>query len=560
MLLFILFGVVGLTIFFLDGQKQSLIANNTSIEKSKKIEKLVLYTKEVELNIVQVQQWLTDISATRGLDGLNDGFDEAEKHAKALVITFQKTKKVAIDLGLSEVIKVVDIVSTKFTPYYEAGKTMAHAYVNEGPAGGNKMMGNFDATSAQLADEMTKLIKLTDKVQKNIDVSLKEQQNTLSQEADYLFSFMILMAVLSLLVAVVVILYVVKRVAAPLRGAVTAMSALSEGKKDTIVPKATSTDEVGQILNALQTFQKNLLEMDVMREKQADNEKKAEEDRKKGMLKMASDFESSIMGIVKGVALSSTQMQTTASSMSDIAKKTTSEADNVTSASKQASVNVETVAAATEELSASVNEISERVSEAAKVAQEASEQSQRTGETVQNLATASEKIGEVVALINDIASQTNLLALNATIEAARAGDAGKGFAVVANEVKNLAEQTAKATEDITIQINAVQSETGNAVKAIKSISEVIDQVRDISSSIAASVEEQGAATKEISHNVLQASDGTKEVSTSIITVSQAANETGVAAEQVLSTSGELTKNASVLQESVETFLSNVRSS
>jgi len=336
------------------------------------------------------------------------------------------------------------------------------------------------------------------------------------------------------------------------------MDVIAAGDFTVEVPHTEHKDEIGEMAKAVLVFKENGKKVEEMRAAQEAMDKRAAVERKAAMLKLAEDFEASVMGIVKSVAASSTEMQSTAQSMSAIARTTSSQATTVAAASTEASTNVETVASAAEELSASTGEISARVTEAAKVAQKAADESKRTNEIVTKLASSAAKIGEVVQLITDIASQTNLLALNATIEAARAGEAGKGFAVVASEVKILANQTAKATEEIGGQISTIQGETNSAVDAIKVIAGVIDQVRDISANIAAAVEEQGAATQEIARNVQQAAQGTHEVSSSIVMVTEAAGQTGTAAEQVLDTASELSRNAETLRNEVETFLAKVR--
>lgn len=338
------------------------------------------------------------------------------------------------------------------------------------------------------------------------------------------------------------------------------MGTLAAGDTDIEIEGKDRSDEIGHMAESVEVFRQNIVKARELEARQKEMEARAARERREGMLKMADAFEASVMGVVKSVASSSTEMQSTAQNMSQIAQKTSVQASSVAAASTEASSNVSTVASATEELSASVGEINNRVEEAATIAQKAADQSKQTGEMVEKLAASSIKIGEIVQLINQIAAQTNLLALNATIEAARAGEAGKGFAVVASEVKGLATQTGKATEEIGNQIATVQTETANAVEAIRSISEIIGQVRDISATIAAAVGEQGAATKEIARNVQQASSGTNEVSSNIASVTQSATETGAAAEQVLSTASDLAHNAEILRAEVERFLSNIRAS
>ncbi|MGO8919215.1 MAG: protoglobin domain-containing protein [Stellaceae bacterium] len=273
---------------------------------------------------------------------------------------------------------------------------------------------------------------------------------------------------------------------------------------------------------------------------------------------LAESFESSVKGVVEQVSSSAVSMKTTAVSMAATAEEASRQATTVAAASEQASTNVQTVASAAEELASSVSEISRQVAQSTKIAGKAVEEANRTNASVTALDAAAEKIGDVVKLINNIAGQTNLLALNATIEAARAGEAGKGFAVVASEVKSLANQTAKATDDIASQIKAIQDATSQAVEAIKGISGTIGQLSEIATTIASAVEEQDAATKEIARNIQQASAGTAEVSSNITGLTTAATETGKAAGDVLSASDGLSKQSGDLRVQVESFVTKIR--
>ncbi|MBR9970765.1 globin-coupled sensor protein [Magnetospirillum sulfuroxidans] len=272
----------------------------------------------------------------------------------------------------------------------------------------------------------------------------------------------------------------------------------------------------------------------------------------------ADGFERDVKGVVSEVAGAATQVEAAARAMAANAEETSVQSTTVAAAAEEATSNIQTVAAAAEELSSSIEEISRQVSHSASIASSAMEEADRTNEMVESLSEAAGKIGQVVSLINAIASQTNLLALNATIEAARAGEAGKGFAVVANEVKSLANQTAKATQEIGQQINAVQTATRDAVGAITDIARTIGQINDIAGSIAAAVEEQGAATAEIARNVQQAAMGTQEVTGTIARVSAAAYETGNTAREVLSAAASLAQNSHTLETQVNHFVSDIR--
>jgi methyl-accepting chemotaxis protein len=324
------------------------------------------------------------------------------------------------------------------------------------------------------------------------------------------------------------------------------------------VPCVERRDEMGAMACALLVFKENAEKVQAMQAERAALEKAAHVEKGAAMNRLADDFEAKIGEIVETVSSASTELEASAKTLTSTADRSQQLATTVAAASEEASTNVQSVASATEELTSSVTEISRQVQESARMANEAVDQARTTNERVGELSKAAGRIGDVVELINTIAGQTNLLALNATIEAARAGEAGRGFAVVASEVKALAEQTAKATGEISQQISGIQAATQDSVSAIREISGTIERLSEISSTIAAAVEEQGAATQEISRNVQQAAQGTQEVSANISDVQRGAGETGSASSQVLSAAQMLSGDSNRLKVEVARFLNSVR--
>lgn len=363
---------------------------------------------------------------------------------------------------------------------------------------------------------------------------------------------------LALLAACAAAAFGLLRVSRPIQTMTGVMSLLAGGDAGAEIPYQSRRDEIGAMAAAVQVFKDNLIRTRQLEVETALARASAEEQRKAGMRQMADGFEQAVGDIVGMVSSSATELQATAGTMSGTAAETAAQSSAVAAAAEEAASNVNTVAAAAEELGSSVQEIGRQVAGAAQLARTAVDEASQTTSLVQELSGAVAKIGDVVTLISNIAGQTNLLALNATIEAARAGAAGKGFAVVASEVKALAEQTARATSEISGQIGRIQGSTGQAVTAISSISARIQEISGVATSIAAAVEEQGAATQEIVRNVAQASTGTAEVTSNIAGVARASEGTGAAAHQVLGAASELSRQSEQLASEMSRFLDTVR--
>ena len=395
---------------------------------------------------------------------------------------------------------------------------------------------------------------------------------------------------------------IARSVSRPVTAIESAMGKLAEGDRSVEIPGLARADEIGAMAKAVQVFKENAAQMERMEEERRESERRqietereaerkrveaerqaeddrrtaqkeaeereaqsrqrseklAQEARKKAMLELAERLEQAVMGVAQGVSAAANQLQGTARSMSELAQGTEGRCTSLVATSTQTAQNVNKVASAAEQLSSSVSEITQRVGESARIAARAVEEAKNTNATVKGLTEAARRIGEVVSLINDIAAQTNLLALNATIEAARAGESGKGFAVVASEVKTLANQTAKATEEISSQIAAIQSATGDAVGAIESIGNTIGEISHIATVVAGAVEEQGSATREIARNVGEAAAGTEDVSRNLDEVSRSSKHVGGASDEVLKAAQAMSEKAGGLRSEVEKFLGEIR--
>ncbi|SDI95702.1 MULTISPECIES: methyl-accepting chemotaxis protein [Bradyrhizobium] len=369
---------------------------------------------------------------------------------------------------------------------------------------------------------------------------------------------LILGTVAILAVAIVLAFLLGRGLSRPLAAITAVMNRLSSGEIDVTIPGSERRDELGTMAAAVDVFRRSMIEARGMREAQEASKQQTELEKRTLQRQMADRFEADVKSVVATVAKATSDMQRVAGEITASVNGTSEQAAAAAAASEEASASVSTVAAATEELASSVTEIGRQVTHSSQVADNAVVKAGKTTEMVGSLATAAEKIGDVLRLIGAIASQTNLLALNATIEAARAGDAGRGFAVVASEVKELASQTAKATEEIAAQVAAIQSATGECVTAIGGISDTIREISGIATTIAAAVEQQDSATREIARSVQQAATGTSEVSVNVTGASQSADRSRALADNVLAATGQLGRQADALHESVDTFLAGLR--
>ncbi|MEQ9517944.1 MAG: nitrate- and nitrite sensing domain-containing protein [Parvibaculum sp.] len=415
-----------------------------------------------------------------------------------------------------------------------------------------------EITDQEWFDNITAKIDLIKKVEDHVSGNLiAAADNALSSAWTTLF-FTVLSTLGSLIVAGCACWFVGRSITAPLARLQISMGEVAEGAFDIEIAGAARRDEVGDMARAVETFRNQGRETNRLREEQKQAEVRAAEEKRESLERMAKDLETSIGQMIDTLSTSSGELEQTARTMLELASSTMDEAASVSIASSNATQNVETVAAAASQLSQAINEVTSQISKSAMLTNESRTASEATDVQMKNLADAATKIGSVMELIQEIAEQTNLLALNATIEAARAGEAGKGFAVVAAEVKDLANQTAKATGDIANHVSRVQEETATAAHAMSDIARKIDEINHVTTAVSSSVEEQSSATTEISRSAEETAEMNRNVSTSVDTMRSTAQQTGAAAEQVLSSAVGLTGTADELRQKVGQFVASIR--
>lgn len=520
---------------------------------------LLIAAKDAQYNATQVQQWLTDISATRGLDGLDDGFSEAEAAAKRFAQNIADAKTASDQLDKKEVHLILEQLGADFPAYYQTGQKMARAYMQEGPAGGNQMMSQFDGAAEKIVEGTNQLVTLVQAIVKQDEANAVRNVH-LVQKGLLFSSHLVLALSFAALISIIMIgVYLYRMISTNFQALDHDIGALEQERYDAPAHMNISKrDEFGRVARILEAVRNQLSAAKHLEAQQQLAEQRAKEQQIQARNELANRFQQRVQGIIESVAAAATQLYHTSESMSGLIGDVGTKSSSVARSSGEASLNVQTVASAAEEMTASVREIAEQIVRSTSAVKLAVDEMEKADRTAVMLEQATVKIGEAAGLIQDIAGQINLLSLNATIESARAGEAGKGFAVVAGEVKSLAGQTASATEEISNMITRIQHVSQEVLAALKAIRQTITQVDEFSSAISAAVEEQTATTNEISVSMSHAARGTTQIDQDISLVNQAASEASHAAHQVLDAATMLSRESESLSAEVDQFLAEVR--
>ncbi|MBR9972531.1 methyl-accepting chemotaxis protein [Magnetospirillum sulfuroxidans] len=493
---------------------------------------LIELIKDIEIDLLRIQGTLTDIAATRDADRLQEGLAIADEAIANFRYHHSSSLEITNSLGMEDAVRTLDGIALAFEPFIESGRAMATAYAQQGEAAGRPLKADFDDAALGLRALTESLVELsqvgiaqsaTTLVIDRTDLEDAVRRQALIQGAS---------ASLSLVLVIVVLVLIDRQMIAPVARMTETTARMADGDLSVSVPGTNRGDEIGKLAHAVEIFRGNALKV---RQSAALQDAEHRRNRRKlqsEILALTNAIDEEVSGAIGVVMTEADGMIEASAAMDSTVIQVRDQSHAAAGAAETATGNVDAVAAAAEELSTSVAEISRQVSQSTRIAGEAEQEADRVSTIVVGLTREAAGIGEVVSLINDIASQTNLLALNATIEAARAGDAGKGFAVVANEVKSLANQTSRATEQIGSQVTAIQRATNDAVQVLRAIVATIGEISGISSSIATAVDQQNSATQEIARSAHNAAEGTQQAASNIGEVATATEETGARSQEV----------------------------
>lgn len=501
-------------------------------------------------DVAQVQQWLTDVSATQGKDGLDDGPREAAEYATDFRAQVAAANDLAKALNLVDVENALRSAAASFPSYYETGSRMAQAYIDGGPAAGNPLMAVFDAEAERMAESMTRLLSATDAAAASRVATLEKAADRIVESGRDLQRTLSVAGAAILAMIVLFVVFLRRSVTRPLARLTNTMRWLAEGRLDTQIGFETRNDEVGKMAEAVRVFQRHAIENQQLHSEQVRLRQAADEERRVALMRMANRIESETRTAVDRVAGHTDAMASHAATLLDSAEDTTEISQELAEAANQAFASAQAVAAATEQLSASIQEIGNQVGAATQVTDGAVRESQAARGTIEKLSHAVERIGAVAQIIEGFATETNLLALNATIEAARAGEAGRGFAVVANEVKNLANGTARSAGEIGGLLLEVRDVTSAAVQAVGGAAAAIAEVSSISTAIAAAVEQQGATTRELARTGEETSQAAQHVSSSAARAAGVAEAAQSGATQVKTTAEDMSAGVGALRDAL----------
>lgn len=516
--------------------------------------------RDVKLHLLKLTVDLSDISATRGMSGFDGGFDRAEESAKTLAHELDLAIAMSDKLSAADVKNTLKDIKSNARQYYTIAKKNAATYVMYGQEEGNKEKNQAMSLGQQLLESLDGAIASADTLYARYDTQLSSLIKQSSMQTDQQLLAIVIGTGIWLVLCCAAWLIADLRIMQPLNLLTTKARLLSEGNLHVDIEDDTGNHEIGQLAHALCVFQEAAQQRNDKKAQQAEASIAMQKQQQKAMEHLAEALESSISIVVDKVALTASALDSKAKDVASAANASNGKILSLKQQIDNAASNVETVSEASSQLSAAIQEISKQVSRAATVASTAVDEAKKTDSTVASLTEAAEHIGEVVEMINTIAAQINLLALNATIEAARAGEAGKGFAVVAAEVKNLATQTTKATEQIAGYIGSIQTATRDTVGAIHAIGGTINEIDSIATTIASAVEQQGVATSDISHNIQIAANANRSVSKNTDEVAIANQQTGTNASELIETASHLSQQLSSLRQEVARFLEKTKQS